>query len=577
MDNPENKNEKEEPLLTVQEVFDVIEYARNLNGYLGGSYLTPDIISARLKEINLNPVAATQEKLNSAMENPKENEKQLQQFSQSFELTSMVYKRLLSYLSNMLSFDVTYSANINKPEEYKSPKYRKDLEIVENFLDNFEYKKEFRIVVREMLRNDAYFGCFRDDIGSKHVLQELPPEYCKITGRWEGGFLFSFDMYWFLKPGVDINMYPDFFKRKAKDIFENKNGARKYIPGIPVELREKSSWVYWVDVPPRIGACFKLSPELATRLPYFTPLFNDLVLQGTIRNLQKNINMAAASKIIIGQVPMRDKDIKATVKDSIAISPDLLGKFMGLVKAAISESVKIGAVPLEDVQALEFEPNDTMYDSYLKTALASSGVNSNLIFTSNIKPNAIETQLSLNTDEQMMTALYEQFEDFMNYQINKKTRNFKFNVRFEGTDFSLNRQDRYDKAMALFDKGIVMPQKIAASLGMKPAELRRHMEEAKAFGFVDSLTVPSFEQQKQMQEITQKAAMESQESAQKVAKENQTEAQNTQMEIAKTKVPTASTQSSGEKGRPKKKLSQLGEEGVQTRTEGTNIGRGGKV
>ncbi len=574
MDN----SEKEEALLTEEQVWDIIEYARAMTPYWGNAIMTPELINARMRDVNLNPMAASQELLDKAMVSPKEYEKDLQKFSQSFELSSMVYKRLISYLGNMLSFDVTYtSIDVKKPEEYKTPKYRKDVEIVEDILDRFEYKKEFRSVVREMLRNDAYFGCYRDDIGQKHILQELPPEYCKITGRWEGGFLFSFDMYWFLQPGVDVNGYPEFFKKKAKEIFTKRNANQTYNPFISPELRERSSWVYWVDVPPSVGVCFKLSPELATRLPYFTPLFNDLILQSTMRNLQKNINMAAANKIVMGQVPMLSKETKATVKDAIAITPEILGRFMALVKAAISDSVKIGALPLEDIRGIEFEGNDTLYDAWQKTALASSGVNSNLIFTSNIKPNAIETQLSLNADEQMMTALYEQFESFMDYVVNRKTKTYKFSIRFEGTDFFLNRQDRYDKAMALFDKGIIMPQKIAASIGMKPAEMRRHMEEASAFEFIKNLTPPAFEQQKEMQEITQKSSMEMQESAQKAAKENQTEAQKTQMEIAKTKTASPSGETSGEKGRPKKKLSELGEEGVQTRTEGTNIGRGGKV
>jgi hypothetical protein len=94
-----------------------------------------------------------------------------------------------------------------------------------------------------MLRNDAYFGCFID-AGNHYVLQELPADYCKITGRWEGGFLFSFNMYWFLQPGVDIDMYPPFFKKKYKELWEEPNVQRQYEPSLPPELRAKSTWIY---------------------------------------------------------------------------------------------------------------------------------------------------------------------------------------------------------------------------------------------------------------------------------------------------------------------------------------------
>lgn len=539
---------EEEVLLTEDEVWNVIEFSRGLSRGFGAVYNNPDLISSRMKDITLNPMAATQEMLDRAMQSPKENEKNLQEFSQSFELTSMVYKRLISYLGNMLAFDITYTSNASS-KDYDSLKYKRELEAIERFLDRFDYIKEFRIVVKQMLRNDAFFGCMRD-VGDGIVLQELPSEYCKITGRWANGFLFSFNMYWFMLPGVDIDMYSPFFKKKFNELFVNgKKKVPQYDPNLPPEIRA-SSWVYWVDVPVTVGTCFKLTPELATRLPYFSPLFNDLILQPLMRNLQKSSAMAAASKIIMGEVPYLNKEAKATVKDSIAISPDLLGKFMALVKSAISDSVKIASAPLEHIKGIEFKADNEIYDSYLRTALASSGINSNLIFSSNIKPNAIETQLSLNVDEQMMTALYDQFASFMNYWGNRYTQKYKFRFEFEGTNFSVNRDSRYEKAMGLFDKGIILPQKIAASLGMKPSVFRKQMEEANAMGFVESLTNPTYIQQEKMAKETAK-------NMQKQKLENEP--------------------SGAGKGRPRKKASELSDEGDKTRAQGTNIPRGGKI
>jgi hypothetical protein len=570
------KKKQEEASLTEQEVWDVIEFARALSGGIyGQTYLTPDLISGRMKDITLNPMAATEANLATAMADPKANEAQLQKYSQSFELTSMVYKRLISYLANMLSFDVTYTSNA-EINDYTTPKYKKDLAIVEKFLDSFDYRKELRIAVREMLRNDAFFASFYK-LENNWILQELPSEYCKITGRWEGGFLFSFNMYWFLQPGVDVNMYPPFFQKKLKDW--DKLGKSKYIPSMSPELRGGSSWVYWVDVPVDIGVCFKYTPELATRLPYFMPLFNDLVLQALMRNLQKNMNMAAASKIIVGEVPMLNKDIKATVKDSIAISPALLGKFMALVKSSLSESIKMASAPLQDMKGIDFKGDNELYSKYQRTALASSGVNTNLIFSDEIKPNAVETQLSLNVDEQMMTALYSQFEAFMNYHINKQTKTFRFNLHFEGTDFFLDREARMKKAMELFDKGIVLPQKIASAMGMKPAELRRHMEEAKATGFMDMLTPPTFEQQKELLNLqdkqAEKIADKEAENANKNA-ENQIKQPEKGVKL-NPKIPAVPAEKSEGSGRPRKPISELGEEGMKTRETAANVGRGGKA
>lgn len=550
--------ENKENLLTQEEVWDVVEFARYLNGY-SNMMLTPDLINSRMKQINLNPIAATEALLTAAMKDPKGHEEELQAFSQNFELVSMVYKRLISYSANMLSFDITYTSDA-KPDDYKLPRYKKDLENVESFLDKFEYRKEFRAAVRGMLRNDAYFAAFFD-LGNRYILQELPSEYCKITGRWEGGLLFTFNFEWFNQPGVDISMYPDWFKQKYVELNEKRkqiyNEIDKYKPYLPVNKRGNSYYMTWVDVPPEVGVCFKFSPELATRLPYFTPLFNDLVLQPTVRALQQNMNMAEASKMIVGEVPMLNKEAKATVRDSIAISPDLLGKFLALVKSGISDAVKLTGAPLQNFKSIDFEGNNELYDSYLRTALATSGVNTNLIFSSNVKPNVIETQLSLNVDEQLMGALYEQFEEYLGYQANLRTKYFKFIFVFEGTDFFVNRDARYQKAMELLDRGIVLPQKIAAAMRMKPAELRRQMEEASAMDFVSKLTPPSFVKQKEMAEINAKAA---ERNAEITAKNNQNP--NEEKEGA---------------GRPRKSPGELSDEGAETRASGANIGKGGKL
>lgn len=588
------KIEKEEDiLLSKEDVNYVIDFARAYGNGIYNSYLNPDLVSGRMKDINMNPQAAEEAALATAIKEPKNNEKQFRAFSQAFEVSSMIYKRLLSYSANMLSFDITYTANAKSPDDYNTAKFKKDLDAVENFLDRFEYKKEFRVVVKEMLRNDTYFGLLRQDLGNKYVLQELPPEYCKITGRWENGFLFSFNMYWFLQPGVDIDMYPAFFKKKYKELWQSPNTTQRYNPGLAPELRAGSVWVYWVDVPVDIGVCFKMQSEIATNLPYFAPMFADLLLEPLMRNLQKNINMAAASKLVMGQVPFLQKDVKATVRDSISISPALLGQFMALVRNAISESIKVASAPLEDIKGISFDGDNEMYSKYKRTAVASSGANTNLLFSDEIKPNTVETQLSLNVDEQIVTTLYPYFDEFMEYHINKHARTYRFKFYFEGTDFYLNRSERQEFVWGLFDKGVILYQKIAAAHGMKPSQMRKYMEESAAMDFMGKLTPPAI----QLAKVTTDMQTESQKEIANVTAKNQKDLAKTNAELAPKPAPStgakpaakkpaakapapakapAAPKTAGKKGRPKMKDSEISEEGMQTRTQGSNIGRGGK-
>ena len=484
------EEDQEDILLSKEDVEYVLNFARSSMGITGQAYLSPHMINARMQDVTLNPSRATEKDIVDALKSPKSSEEKLQSFSQDFEVQSQIYKTLLEYKSNILAFDLTYDCiNIKKYSDYTSIKYRKDLDILKEFLDKFDYRREFKIAVQEMIRNDTFFCTPRFD-GEQYVLQELPNsvDWTLITGRWDYGLLFSLNMYWFMQSGIDLDFYPIFFKKKYNDLFVGGKTEKAYMPPIDPRSRGRSSYIYWQDIPPSEGWAWKMNTSMATRLPLYSGLFLDLLEQSTMRTLQKNINMANAAKLVIGEIPLLNKTSQTSNRDQFSISAKNLGEFLALVKAAIGSAIKTAAVPLTNVQGIDFTADNELYSSYVKNTLASSGTNTNLLFTSEIKQNSIETQLALNVDENQMRALYPDFEKFINYHVNKLTKNFKFKIRFEGTNFYNDKTRRMDDQTKLMAQGIVLPQKIAASLGMNPFEFQRQLDEARASKFVDNLT-----------------------------------------------------------------------------------------
>ena len=491
----ENENEKideenqEDILISEENTKYVLEFAQSLVGSIGQQYLSPQMINARMQDVTLNPSQATEKDLIAALKSPKDCERQLQSFSQDFEIQSQIYKTLLEYQSNILAFDLTYDCINAKYADYSSTKYNKDLDKVKEFLDKFNYRREFKVATQEMIRNDTFFCTPRFE-GEQYVLQELPNsvDWTLITGRWAYGLLFSFNMEWFMQQGVDIDFYPPFFKAKYQEEYKGRKTQTSYNPPVNPIYRGRSSYINWQDVPPDEGWAWKMNVSMATRLPLYSGLFLDLFEQPTMRALQKSVNMAEAAKLVIGEIPLLNKTTQASTKDQFSISAKNLGEFLALVKSAIGSAIKTAAVPLTNIKGIDFEADNELYSSYIKTMLATSGVNTNLLFTSDVKQNAIESQLALNVDENQLIALYPDFEKFLNYHINKDTKNFKFKFHLEGTNFYLNRQQRLDNQMSLIGQGIVLPQKIAAALGMDPFSFQRQLDEARASKFVDNLT-----------------------------------------------------------------------------------------
>jgi hypothetical protein len=147
----------------------------------------------------MNPLTPdTTTVITDALAAPKDNEVTLRGYSEFFEYTNMLYKRLLNYLGNMLSFNYTYYCVNATEEELKSEKYKKDEKILIDFMNKFSLKREFKKVMRMLIRQDAFFCCLRNDMFDQYILQELPIDYCVITGQWEYGFVFDFNMLWFM-------------------------------------------------------------------------------------------------------------------------------------------------------------------------------------------------------------------------------------------------------------------------------------------------------------------------------------------------------------------------------------------
>ncbi len=527
-------------LLSEKEVFDWLTFAKELSDYTGmpftGMALTPQMVNARMKDITLNNLGGvTEDSVAKALSNPKTSEIELLNMSETFEAVSMPYKRVLNYMANLLSFDLSYSAINAKSTDYSSPAYRKDLDILKEFTQKFDYKAEFKTIVQQMFREEMYFGVLRDE-GNRWTVQQLPSQKCLVTGRWENGLLFSFDYSWFLNSGVSIDMYPAIFKKTYYDML-TKSGSQRYIPSLPIETRSESGFVWWQDCSPVDNFWgFKLSPQIATRIPFFAGMFPDLVLQPLVRNLQKSNLMASSVRFILGQLPML-KDTKSKVADAFALDAAALAKFLKLLQSAInSESVRVGAAPLENISSFSFDANTELYSSYVKTTLGTSGINGNLLFSADVKPNVEETRLSVNVDEMISFGLYNYFNRFVEYHVNKKTSKFKFLINFEGSNFYSDRERRWTMQKDNISYGIINVSKIAAAQGQDPFVFQAQLEESKSLGFVDKLTP-----------------------------------------IVPAAQLSADASGNSGAGRPTKKDSELSDSGSETRQQGSNTSRGGKV
>lgn len=476
--------------LTEQQVWSTIAFASALSGMGAPNVFTPSLLQQNLINLNNNPLKVNQENLEKALENYKTSGDKLSGFSEMLEATNMTYKKTIEYYSNILSFDLSISCENASGKDYRSQDYKSDLDRVYKFLDNFDYKSEFLKVVKNLLRGGVYYTWFRQDGKNGYCLQMLPQSYCRTTGYWEDGLLFDFDMIYFVQPATSLEAFDPVFKEYYEDIFgKNPEGLEKYIPTNPLNSR---NGVYTTihQTSPNDGAWgFKMDMSNFVNIPFLTPMLKDALNDDVVRKLQMDKNMLSAYAILAGEMRMLDDPKSGKVANQFAIDPTTLGTLLSFVKAGLNENVKIASMPTEELEWFQFADNNKeMYANQLQISSANGASASRVIYSSD-KMSQEEIRLAITNDSNMMKKLYSQFENFLNFYVNKKTRKFKFKFHFEGTNFEFEREARLDRIQSLADKGIVLNKSSwASAIGMKPQEFDRKLDEAHSGDFVDKLT-----------------------------------------------------------------------------------------
>lgn len=501
--------------LTEKEVWEVLKFAEQAFSAYGITGNRQNVLNSDLG--NLDHMLA----------NPEASDESLVAFSVALEIESQIYRKLISYLGNMLAFDFTYVGIANNGDtDYTSKEYKKDMGVVEDFFRRFDHKKEFTYITRQLLRKEYVF-CVPRFEGKRYFIQELPDEYCHVIGRGEYGLKFAFDFSYFEMHIDELEKYPKFFvDTYNRLISQNTTQTGK--------RRRKQVVSMVAMIPSTIGFVFKMNVDTLQRIPIFSGLFKDLINQNLMRRLQKDTDLAASQRIVVGQIG-RVKDQQAKGGNNFDIDTTTLGMFLRLVSRALGSAIRIAALPLEDIQPVEFKSEKGMYKDYLKTTISSSGVNANLLFSdSENRSNSIETQLSLNVDEQLMTkSVYPQAEAFLDVFVNLFTKTHTFMFKFEGTDFYTDKGQRVDRVTKMLTYGFMLPQKVATALSMNPFDFYRQIEEGYESGIADKLT------------------------------------------HLLNRVKESDANDAG--GRPRKEVGELGEAGLITRDAGSNLERGGKL
>ena len=481
---------------TREQVWDFVKFATGMYSTFGG-YNTPQLANQTLMQLNNNSSVPTFDKILQALQTAPYSASELQNYSEFMQTWDAIYQKTLRHFRGLLSFDYYMVCNNAPKDAYKNPEYQADKRRAEKFMYSFNYKKEFDRVLAELLRGGKCFSWFRTNYGTfndeeieaddevvsikkqnKFSLQIMPQKYCMLTGYWQGGLNYDFNMQYFLRSGVDIKEYDPSLMKKYIDLYY-KGKEQSYSASAQLYDRD-GSFAQWVQVSSNDGAwawLFDDSNFGAT--PPFANLMKSVFNNDVIESLQKDKNVLSALALLMGEMELMDKEKSGQKPDQFAVNPTTLSQLLGFVKSALNSSVKQIPLPLKETKYAQYSDNSPMMAMYQYQMSSSLGASASSMVYTNDKMAQFEMQSALLEDYNLMKRLYLQFSDFINYFLNRKTKKYKFTVVFDGSNLQFERENRKKILMEYVALGMTPNESyFGSTIGIPPHMFSRMREEA---------------------------------------------------------------------------------------------------
>ena len=502
------------------------------NQSIYGSYLlSPQLLNDTLKSVNMNTSKLSPEQVEKMVLAPHNFEQELRKLSLHYYNSIGLYKQMIEFMESMLTFDwepIPYKLDGTPitATEFRSKKYKDDFAELTKFFNSFPMKREFKKVLSNICRYDTYYTSVREYDG--HIyLQELPSSHCAIDANSYLGYLFSFDLSYFTNNGVDINAYSPSLRAKYRASL--KNTKTNFKPNLP---SRNGRYVDWVAMQPDDAWVFKFNDSFAGSVPPLLSMMIDSAKIDKYKELEDAKKALEAMKLIVGEVPTMSQQKTGQKVDNFTISAEELGKFNAAFQRSLNNDyIKFQSSPLKNVKAIDFLPSSSekdLLETELKNIMCQSGISSALSMVDTVNVASAGIYKAFNAAR--MEKLYNQFETFLEYQVNKRTKNFKFKIKMVGTIF--DKDERRKNADADMAMGIWTPA-LFSSRGIQITDSQNVMGMMSAMGFPECLTP------------------------------------------AQTSYNTAGDKVKDNKGgRPQKDESELSEEAANTRDKGTNVKEG---
>ncbi len=277
----------------------------------------------------------------SYLQNISSNENNLRNLSRYLFYRSQVYFRLVMYNATMFDLNARRVVPQYDPTKTNNPnKTLKSYYETLQWLDRMNLQHEFLPVLVNNFIEDVFFGCCWIDETGMFVLQ-LPPEYCKINGKYfTGDFSYSVDMSYYKK-----------YEYLLEYLGEPLSSMYKSYGGNNAER--------WQPMPDEYALCTKYRLESwETICPPYSGLFMDLIGLLNLADVQAVADEQQIYKLLTATIPLLDG---SDVPDDWAVDLTTALNYYRKLEESLPDYVgsAITPIPLDVIDFSDDQASDT--------------------------------------------------------------------------------------------------------------------------------------------------------------------------------------------------------------------------
>jgi len=373
---------------------------RNFTSILDGSQKV-----AALDRQSLQRFTVTKDQLKQALDS--KDVASLRKYSLYFYHTSGIYRRLVDYYANLLTFDHILLP-IDGEEAFKEKTFLKAYERQLDYIENSQIKGDSNEMVRNVIRDGAYFG-YERDLNGNFTFQHLPAEFCRSRFKIAGVATVEFDYSFFNQfRGEELEEILEAFPE------EMQQGFLEYL-----QDRTNKRWGL-------LNPNFARAHMLGDEVPIFASILEDVIDYSESKRIQKIKDELNIYKIVVQKIPL-DDDGNLTFE-----MPELKQFHQNLRKMVSNSNVDVVTTPcdvdLVDLQDTAQQGKDSVDGA--KESVYSNAGTASILFGTSRNSGSIGLRESQRVDEMLVLTILHQFEAWYKNRLAQIPGKYNFVLMF---------------------------------------------------------------------------------------------------------------------------------------------------